>query len=192
MGLIDGLRSKIDSGEVQVCCVDPIDGEAWYNEGAPGQWKLRRYQQFERYLTDEVLPLIRIKAEREDLILFGASFGAYHAMNFAFRHPELASRVVAFSGLFEIERFLGGYWEEDCYFQSPAAYAPNLPSHEAGRLQHIGFVVATGEHDHLVNHNRWFADVLRGKGLNVYSEVWPGVFGHDWPFWNRNLPRFVP
>lgn len=192
MGLIEGLRPKIDAGEVQVCCVDAIDGEAWYNERVPGEWKLRRYQQFERYLTDEVLPLIRIKAEREDLILFGASFGAYHAMTFAFRHPDLASRVVAFSGLFEIERFLSGWWSDDCYFLSPAACAPNFHPHDAERLRHIGFVVATGEHDHLANHNRWFAEVLRGKGLNVHAEIWPGVFGHDWPFWARHLPRFVP
>jgi esterase/lipase superfamily enzyme len=31
------LSDKIDGGEVQVCCVDAIDGECWYNDDAhPG------------------------------------------------------------------------------------------------------------------------------------------------------------
>lgn len=192
MGLIAGLAGKIDGGEVQVCCVDAIDGEAWYNEGAHPAWKVRRYLQFDRYLTDEVYPLIRTKAEREDVVLFGASFGAYHAMNFAFRHPERASRVVAFSGLYDVHRFLHGHWDDDCYFNCPTAYVPNLPEYEVRRLAHVGFVVATGEHDHLVEENRAFADLLRSKGLNVHAEFWPGVFGHDWPYWAQHLPRFLP
>jgi esterase/lipase superfamily enzyme len=60
------------------------------------------------------------------------------------------------------------------------------------RLRHIGFVIATGEHDHLAQANREFAGMLAGKGLNVHGEIWQGVFGHDWPFWRENLPRFVP
>jgi hypothetical protein len=26
----------------------------------------------------------------------------------------------------------------------------------------------------------------------VHSELWPGVFGHDWSFWIDNLRRFIP
>jgi len=192
MGLIPALAGKIDSGEIQVCCVEAIDGEHWYNEGAQPEWKVRRYEQYVRYLEREVVPLTRIKAERDDLVLFGASFGAYHAVNFAGRFPHLVSRVICFSGLYGIHRFLNGWWSDDCYFNCPSAYYPNLPSHEVDRLRHIGFVIATGEHDHLVGENRWFADVLAGKGLNVYSEFWPGVFGHDWPFWCEHLGRFLP
>ena len=45
------------------------------------------------------------------------------------------------------------------------------------RTRHIGFVLATGEQDHLVQDTRHFAGVLRGKGLNVVEEIWGGVFG---------------
>jgi esterase/lipase superfamily enzyme len=69
---------------------------------------------------------------------------------------------------------------------------PNLPPHEVDRLRHIGWVIATGEHDHLVQANRDFAAMLSGKGLNVHAEFWGGVFGHDWPHWSEHLRRFVP
>lgn len=191
-GLIEGLRGKIDAGEIQVCCVDAIDGEAWYNQGAPPEWKLRRYLDYTRYLETEVFPLIRSKARRDDVVVYGASFGAYHAMNFAGRFPHLVSRVVCLSGLYDVQRFLHGWWSDDCYFNCPTAYYPNLSGDALDRLRHIGFVVATGEHDHLVGENRHFAGMLAGLGLNVYCEIWPGVFGHDWPFWRDNLARLVP
>jgi esterase/lipase superfamily enzyme len=191
-GLIRSLADKIDGGEIQVCSVDSIDTEHWYNDWAHPSGKVARYVQFDRYLSDEVVPLIQRKAERGDVVTFGASFGAYHAVNFAGRHPDLVSRVVAFSGVYDIHRFLHGYWDDNCYFNCPTAYMPNLPDEAVARMKHIGWVIATGENDHLIAENRWFAAMLAGKGLNVHAEAWEGVFGHDWPFWNQHLRRFVP
>ena len=91
----------------------------------------------------------------------------------------------------DLHRMLDGYWDDTCYFNCPSAYVPNYPPDQVDRARHMGFVVATGEQDHLVEQTRHFAGVLRGKGLNVHEEVWPGVFGHDWPFWAQHLPRFV-
>lgn len=192
MGLLRSLGDKIDAGEVQVCCVDAIDAECWYNDNAHPGWKAFRYTQYDRYLIDEVAPMIRGKAGREDLMIFGASSGALHAVNFAGRHPEAVSRVISFSGLYDIHGFLHGYWDDNCYFSCPVAFMPNLPPHEVDRMKHIGWVIATGEHDHLVQANRDFAAMLSGKGLNVHAEFWGGVFGHDWPHWSEHLRRFVP
>jgi esterase/lipase superfamily enzyme len=136
--------------------------------------------------------MIRAKAGREDLMTFGASSGALHAVTFAGRHPEAVSRVISFSGLYDTHRFLHGYWDDNCYFSCPAAFFPNLPPHEVDRMRHIGWVIATGEHDHLVQANREFAAMLAGLGLNVHAEFWGGVFGHDWPHWSEHLRRFVP
>jgi esterase/lipase superfamily enzyme len=191
-GLIGSLVDKVDGGEIQICSVDSIDSEHWYNEGAHPGFRAFRYGQFDRYLTDEVIPLIHKKAERDDVVSFGASFGAYHAVNFAGRHPEMVSRVISFSGVYDIHRLLDGYWDDSCYFNCPSAYLPNLPPSEVERLRHIGWVIATGDGDHLLQENRWFSEMLAGKGLNVHAEFWPGVFGHDWPYWREHLRRFLP
>ncbi len=187
-----GLEGKIDAGEVQVCCVDGVDGEAWANDEAHPGWKVWRHTQYDRYLETEVAPFIAAKAQRGDLITYGASLGGYHSVNFACRHPERVSRCIAFSGIYDIHRFLHGYWDDTCYFNCPTAYVPNLPPEWVDRLGHIGFVIATGEPDHRAQANRDFAATLAAKGLNVYAEIWPGVFGHDWPFWREHLARFVP
>jgi len=191
-GLIDGLRDKIEGGEIQVCCVDTVDQESWYNKGAHPGWRAQRHDQYDRYLVTEMIPFIRGKAQRDDVITYGASFGAYHAANVAFRHPELISRVIVFSGVFEIHQFLDGYWDETCYFHSPTAYIYHWNDEWVGRARRMGIVVATGEHDHIVQKTRDFAGLLRSKGLPVHEEIWPGVFGHDWPFWREHLRRFVP
>ena len=191
-GLIRGLADLIDGGAIQVCCVDAVDEEAWYNRGATPEQRVRRHDQYDRYLSLEAVPFIARKAERSDLIVYGASFGGYHAMNFALRHPDQASRVVAFSGLFDIHRFLNGYWDEMCYHHCPSAYVANYPPEWVGKASRLGLVVATGEHDHLAPETRRFSDLLRSKGIPVQSELWSGVNGHDWPFWIEHLRRFVP
>lgn len=191
-GLIGGLADKIEAGEIQICCVDAVDEESWYNRGAHPEWRARRQDQYDRYLAAEVVPFARARARREDLITYGASFGGYHAANFALRHPDLVSRMVAFSGVYDIHRFLDGYWDDTCYFHCPTAYVANYDADWVGRVSRIGIVVATGEHDHLVQCTRDFAGLLRSKGIPVHEEIWPGVFGHDWPFWREHLRRFVP
>ncbi len=191
-GLIRGLEGKIDAGEIQVCCVDSVDEESWYNRGAHPGWRVQRHDQYDQYLANEVVPMIRHKARREDIMTFGASFGAYHAVNFAFRHPEMVSRVISFSGVYDIHRFLDGYWSDLCYFHCPTAYIPNYDGDWIGRVSRLGIVIATGEHDHLVQPNREFAGLLQNKGIQAHFELWPGVFGHDWPFWAQHISRFVP
>jgi esterase/lipase superfamily enzyme len=191
-GLLRGLEDKIDRGEIQVCCPQSVDEESWYNKGAHPAWRARRHDQFDRYLADELVPFIRHKSERDDVVTYGASFGAYHAVNFGFRHPDLVSRVVAFSGMFDVHQFLDGYWDETCYFHCPTAYIANYSGEWVDRVKQMGIVVATGEHDHLVNNTREFAALLQAKGIPVHSEIWQGVFGHDWPFWREHLRRFVP
>jgi len=191
-GLIGGLADRIDGGEVQFCCVDAVDEEAWYNRNAHPEVRVRRHDAYDRYLAAEVAPFVRRQAGRADLVCYGASFGGYHAANFGLRHPDLVSRLVAFSGLFDVHRFLDGYWDELCYFHCPAAYVANYPPEWVERLGRMGIVIATGEHDHLASETRTFTDLLRRKGVPVHAELWPGVFGHDWEFWIENLRRFVP
>ena len=60
-----------------------------------------------------------------------------------------------------------------------------------GKLSRVGWVIATGEHDTLVQQNRDFSNLLWWKGIPNHSEFWGGVFGHDWPWWRENLRRFV-
>ena len=191
-GLVGALGDKIQAGEIQVCCVDSVNTESWHDRSAPPQWRVRRHDQYDEYLANELIPFVRHRAQRDDVIAYGASFGAYHAANFALRHPDLVSRVVGFSGVYDIQPMLDGHWDELCYFHCPTAYVPNYDDHWTARIRDIGFVLATGEHDSIVDRTRRFAGILHEKGIPAHCEIWPGQFGHDWPWWREHLRRFVP
>jgi esterase/lipase superfamily enzyme len=190
-GLTASLSDKVDRGEIQLICVDSVDEESWYNDWAHPSGRARRHDQYDSYLLNEILPYVQHRSWRQDMAVFGASFGAYHAANFAARHPEAVSTAICFSGLYDIHRFTAGYWDDNCYYNCPTAFIPNLDHSWVERLSRVAWVVATGEHDSLVQENRDFAYLLASKGIPVHAEFWPGVFGHDWPYWRDNLRRFV-
>ena len=80
-----------------------------------------------RYIANEIVPFARARGRHAGrMATLGASFGAYHAANFGFRHPDLVDKIVAFSGKYDIHNFLDGYWDELCYFHCPTANVPNM------------------------------------------------------------------
>ena len=132
-GLIASVGDLIDGGQIQVCCVDSVDAESFYAKSRPPSERIRRHDQYDRYLSTEVVPFVREKGKVPSKIAtLGASFGAYHAVNFGLRHPELCDKVVGFSGKYDIHSFLDGYWDETCYFHCPTAFVPNMDQEWVG------------------------------------------------------------
>jgi esterase/lipase superfamily enzyme len=190
-GLTGALADKVDAGEVQLFCAESIDNESWYNKSVHPALRAARHAQYDAYLRHEIVPYIFNRAQRGDLAVYGASFGAYHAADFASCHPDVVSRAICFSGVYDIHSFVDGYWDENCYFHCPTANIPNMDGEWAGKLARVDWVIATGEHDTLVQQNRDFSQMLWSKGIPNRLEIWGGVFGHDWPWWREHLRRFV-
>ncbi len=189
--LAESVADKVDAGEIQLVLPDTVNNESWYNNSVHPAVRAARHAQYDSYLRNELVPYIFNRAQRGDLAVYGASFGAYHAANFAARYPDLVSRAICFSGVFDIHSFVHGYWDENCYFHSPTSYIPNMDAEWVGKLSRVGWVIATGEHDSLVDKNRDFSNLLWSKGIPHHFELWPGQFGHDWPWWRQHLRRFV-
>jgi esterase/lipase superfamily enzyme len=189
--LAGSVADKVDRGEIQVMLVDTVNNESWYNRSVHPAVRVARHMQYDAYLRHELVPYVFNRAQRGDLVVYGASFGAYHAANFASRYPDVVSRAICFSGIYDIHSFLNGWWSDDCYFHCPTANIPNVSGEWAGRLSRVEWIIATGEYDTLVNQNREFSSMLWSRGIPNHLEIWPGVFGHDWPWWRENLRRFV-
>jgi len=189
-GLTGALADKVDAGFLQLVCVDSVDEESWYDKNAHPRDRARRHDDYDRYLRDEMLPFIESRAGG-NVVTVGASFGAYHAANLAGRYPGRVTKAICFSGLYDVDQFLDGYWDEVCYYHTPRAYIANMDGAWLDKLRQVEWVVATGEQDSLVAQNRAFADLLARQGQRVTAEFWPGVFGHDWPFWNEHIRRFI-
>ena len=56
----------------------------------------------------------------------GCSFGGYHADNIALRHPDIFTGLAHHVRRIRFLNFLDGYYDQDCYFNLPTHYLPNL------------------------------------------------------------------
>jgi esterase/lipase superfamily enzyme len=185
-GMIGTVSHKIHNGSLQFYCVDSVDSESWYNRGAHPYWRVQRHMQYERYLLNDVLPLIRQKNSSSSFGTTGCSFGGYHAMTLALRHPAIVTQCVTMGAAFDIKRFTDGWYSEDVYFNNPPDFLSHLnDSWYLDRYRHMGLLLITGEHDMCWNENERMAAILSAKGIPHRLEVWRDGTGHDWPWWQR-------
>ncbi|MBA3914146.1 MAG: esterase family protein [Acidobacteriales bacterium] len=185
-GMINVLAPKIDRGELQVFCPDAVDLESWYNKRIHPRQRVERAMQYEGYIIEEFFPFIRSKNWSPRRAVTGCSFGGYQAVNFAFKHPDLASFVVSMSGAFDIHQFLDGYYDQDCYFNCPTDYLPNMNDEWfLNQYRQMRIVLAAGDWDICLGHNMDLSHVLNGKGIPHSLDVWGEHQKHDWPLWER-------
>jgi len=191
-GMIAALAGKIDAGQLQFYCVDSVDMESWYNRQASPRGRIARHMQYEDYLLNEVLPLIRRKNADPRLLALGCSFGGYHAVNIALRHPDSFSGFVSMSGAFDLTRFLDGYYDQDSYFNLPTHYLPNLnDTWYLDRFRGNSYVLATGWDDQCLGQNQELDRILSAKGIPHQLYIWDSWNSHDWPTWQKMVEMYL-
>jgi esterase/lipase superfamily enzyme len=191
-GMIGALGGKLAHGQLRLACISSVDGESWYNRRAHPRHRVLRHLQYEDYILNDVVPLIRHLTWRDTIGVTGCSFGAYHAMAFALRHPYTFTWCVTMGGAFEVRRFLDGYFDEDCYFLDPTSFLPGLGDpYYLDQLRRNKFVLATGDHDICRGANEHFAGLLSAQGIPHSLHVW-NHSKHDWPDWRPMASAYLP
>lgn len=190
-GMVDTLGDLIHNGWLQLFCVDSVDAESWYaRHKHPGE-RAWRHMQYERYILDEVLPLTWQLNQTPYLIATGASFGAYHALNLALRHPHAVNRVIAMSGMYDIKLMTGPTDDGNVYQNDPSHYMLHMSDHEhleAIRRQDI--ILATGAQDPHVENNKHMSGLLWNKDIWHALRLWDG-WSHDWPYWRQMIRTYI-
>ncbi len=190
-GMISLLADKYEHGQLQAFCVDSVDSESWYNKSVHPRDRVLRHMQYESYLLNEVLPLIRGR-NQAPLGVTGCSFGGYHSANFAFRHPELVSHMVSISGAFNIKQFLDGYYDENCYFNCPADFLPGVNDPAIlDKIRRMRIILASGEHDICVAENRRLSAILSERQIPHWLDIWGDGAQHEWPVWEGQTRKFL-
>ena len=190
-GMIGVLAHHLEQGWLQLYCVDSVDGESWYAKHIHPAARAWRHAQFDAYLRDEVLPLTQYRNPNPFCITIGASFGAYHAMNFGLRYPERVGRIIGLSGLYDIRELTDGYSDETVYFHNPADFVVN--EHDAGRLaalKRVDIIMAIGRDDPMRGNNEYFSGRLWSKDIWHALRIWDG-WAHDWPYWRDMITHYV-
>ena len=190
-GMIDNLSDHLENGWLQIFCVDSVDAESFYCRWAHPSGRITRHMQYEDYLLHEVLPFTWHKNQNPFLISHGCSFGAYHAVNIAFRHPHLFGRVLALSGKYDMSNFFDGYQSDDIYFNTPSHFVPNLSDpFQINALNRMDIILVAGEHDPNIENNRQLSNALWSKGIWHAMHVWDG-WSHDWPYWQKMVRQYI-
>jgi esterase/lipase superfamily enzyme len=189
-GMTRALRHHLENGWLHLTCVGSVDRESWYSDGHP-YWRVRRHDQYDRYILNEVLPFTWGRNPTPYLITVGASFGAYYALDFGLRYPQWVNRVISMSGVTDIRKFCHGYHDELVYFHNPVEFIPN--EHEGWRLDALrrqDVILAVGNGDWLVHQNRDLSGKLWQKGVGNALREWDG-FAHDWPVWHKMINLYI-
>ncbi len=167
--------------------VMPQVARSFYADEAHGQ----RYWTFlSEELPTVVSSFFRVSTAREDTFVAGLSMGGYGAAVWALRHPDRFAAVATMSGALDLhllatrgdlhplyrQVFDGRPSARDDPFELLRATDP-----ATAPAMHV----SCGTEDELVDANRRFVDLARGRGLDVTVDLRPGV--HDWTFWDREL-----
>jgi esterase/lipase superfamily enzyme len=188
--MIGALADPIRNGWFQLYCVDSVDAETWYDRGAHpghGAW---RHTLYERYLLEEVLPLSWHRNRNPFLISTGTSFGAYHALNIALRHPHLFSRVLAMSGLYDIRQITLGYSDDTVHAHDPSRYVAHLNGARLEAIRRMDIILAVGRDDPNWANNEFMSGLLWSRGIWHAFRPWDG-WAHDWPWWRLMVRQYI-
>lgn len=191
-GMVGALWNQLEGGRLRLFCVDSIDQQSWYNRSIHSHDRVMRHVQYEKYVLNDVVPLMRQRAGDSRLVVTGCSFGGYHAMNLALRHPDVVTDCVTMGAAFDIKQFLDGYYDEECYFNNPPDFLPNIGDPwYLDRYRRMKFVLATGDHDMCWDENERLARIMRDQQIGNQFDVWGGGTGHDWPWWQEMARSYL-
>ena len=198
MGIVDSLRPHLEQGWLQMVCVDSIDQETFYCNWCDPRSRIQRHMQYEDYILHEVMPLSQQINSNKYSIVFGCSFGAYHAVNVALRHPQRFNRVVAFSGRYDLtstpdgfRNLFDGYYDENVYFNMPNHYLCNLHDDNwLDAIRRLDIKIVIGEHDPFRSDNQRLSELMWSKGIWHTFRVWSGR-AHGYRRWREMVGWFV-
>lgn len=197
-GLVAAAGPAVEAGRVQLFCLDSVDAESFYCQCRHPADRLRRHEQYEGYVLDEVVPLTRLVNSHPSLVAHGCSMGAFHAVNLALRHPGLFARVLALSGRYDLTAAVGdfrdlfdGHYDQGVYFHTPNHFLPGLADDDLlAPLRRVWVGLAVGADDPFLGSNRVLSECLAAKGVGHRLDVWAGR-AHRPAAWRAMIAQYL-
>ena len=193
--MLDAIARHVNSGKVKVFSINSINAESWLNTQMHPPHKGIRHNQFNEYVFNEVVPYIKSMTSYDTpIIVSGASLGALHSMNLYCKRPDLIDGVIAMSGVYDLQTYTDGFWDDQVYYNSPKHYLEHLnDDHWLPRLQqsdHLHILTGSGDYER-PDASRDFSKLLSYKGIPHELDVWGHDMRHDWPTWRAMLPYYL-
>ena len=196
-GMLGIVQPFIDAGRIKVFTIDSVDRESWANWSAHPADRARRHQEYDRYFMEEFVPFVRQHCDdtNQKFLSTGVSMGGYHSCNFFFRHPDVFDALIALSGVYKLDRFVGGYSDENIYYNEPISYLPGLndPWYLDQYCQ-SQIVICCGQgawEDEMLADTLEIKHILEAKSIPAWVDIWGYDVNHDWPWWKKMMPHFL-
>lgn len=185
--LTDTIQCLVDERKIKIYNIQTIDNQSLYDKSIAPEERIRRYDLYMRFLSEEYIPYLQKEHSTHRIAAAGASFGAFHTANVAFRFPDLVSHAVCLSGAYSCRSFMDGFSNDLVYYNSPAEFMRN---EQAWRFGHMKIVLSTSDEDICLQPTREMAEILSSRGINFWynEQKW---IAHDWPLWRMVFPKFM-
>jgi esterase/lipase superfamily enzyme len=194
--LVDAIKHHIEAGRLRAYSINSVNRYSLLNEQASPQTKAELLTRYDRYVTDEVLPMIRHDTGDKGArpVTTGASLGAFLSANAYFKHPDLMRGVIAMSGSYDVRSYLKGYHDDNVYFNNPVNYLSNLDDDYylpiLRRADAIYILSGQGAYE-APERSRQLSDILNSKGIPNKLDLWGYDVNHDWPWWRKMLDYYI-
>ncbi len=193
--MVGALGEFIDAGRIKFFTVNSVNQQSFYNKAAAPSHRSYVQAMFDAYVREEVVPFIWENCKTPGLAIttMGASFGAFHAVNSLFKHPDVFKRCFALSGVYDLRRFMDGAYDDNFYFNNPVDYLSSLD--DPGLLTQLSacdihIATGTGPWEDSSSSYR-LSEVLTSRGIRHSLDNWGPEGGHDWPFWKHQMREYV-
>lgn len=194
-GLIDALAEPIDAGRVKIFSINTNHRDAFANRRAHPRHRSWMQRQYDAYVAEEVFPFIRhhCRDSQIGISTMGASLGAYHALNTLLKHPDAVKRCFALSGVYDMQQFMDGDYDDNFYFNNPVDYAAGIS--DGWTLNHlrscdIHISTGTGPWERAEESYR-MSRILWDRGIWHSLDDWGPMGGHDWPYWRYQMVEYL-
>jgi esterase/lipase superfamily enzyme len=95
------------------------------------------------------------------------------------------------SGTYDLKAYTNGYYDDNCYFNSPADYLANLNDEavlaKLRAKRHIYILSGQGDYER-PDRSVQFGHVLASKRIPHEVDLWGHDVPHEWPTWRKMLP----
>lgn len=191
-GMIDGISYQLENGFNQLYCLTSVDKESFLNEKASPSQRMIRQKQYESYLVEEVVPFIREENNNHFIIIAGIDLGGYHAITTALKHPAEFGKAVGISGIYDINRFMDGFYSDEVYYNNPMDFVPNLNNQPVlNKIRDIDFRLVSYEADDRQDDAQRLSNVFRMKFIEHELDIWGIEDRDEWDLWPRMLKTHI-
>jgi esterase/lipase superfamily enzyme len=194
MLLIDALAELIDAGRIKVYSCDSVAGFAMVRDEGSARYRAALLNGFHAFVREEMIPAIwaDCKAPGTEVVVSGASIGAFNALAMLCRYPDVVRLAIGMSGTYDLTPFVGADAGEALFFSTPLYFLPGLEGPILDQLRRRFAILASGEGRwENIEHSWRLAAVMGEKGIPNRVDPWGPEYDHDWPTWRHMLPHYL-